>query len=179
MKLTQNAGKRVRVSQDWFWFYFWLDEKVARVFKPIVWRTKRKTNCFSTLKWKPLYMLLDVNPGNRLFASSLVTLFQNESECETFHMKMSSTCSFILMQIKVIFIWMVSHLGPIHTNPFSNENEDVLLRFQKDLRPHLSFSYRFRPSTLQRRSREKPHGSVCPPFWILTVEWSGARSFLF
>ena len=22
MKLTQSAGKRVRVSQDWFWFYF-------------------------------------------------------------------------------------------------------------------------------------------------------------
>ena len=46
---------------------------------------------------------------------------------------------------------MVSHLGPVHTNPFSNENRAVLLRFQKDLRPHLSFSYRFRPSTLQRR----------------------------
>ena len=30
-------------------------------------------------------------------------LFQNESECETFHMKMSFACSFILMQIKVIF----------------------------------------------------------------------------
>ena len=28
------------------------------------------------------------------------------------------------------------------------------------------------------RSREKPHGSVCPPFWILTVEWSGVRSCL-
>ena len=28
------------------------------------------------------------------------------------------------------------------------------------------------------RSREKPHGSVCPPFWILTVEWSGAWSRL-
>ena len=28
------------------------------------------------------------------------------------------------------------------------------------------------------RPREKPHGSVCPPFWILTVEWSGARSCL-
>ena len=25
----------------------------------------------------------------------------------------------------------------------------------------------------------KRHGSVCPPFWILTVEWSGARSCLF
>ena len=71
------------------------------------------------------------------------------------------------------------HLGPVHTNPFSNKNEAVLLRFQKDFRPHLSFSYRFRPSTLQRRSREKPHGSVCPPFWILTVEWSGAQSCLF
>ena len=40
-------------------------------------------------------------------------------------------------------------------------------------------TYRFRPSTLQRGSREKPHGSVCPPFWILTVEWSGARLCLF
>ena len=37
----------------------------------------------------------------------LVPLFQNESKCETFHMKMSSACSFIFMQIKVIFIWRV------------------------------------------------------------------------
>ena len=29
------------------------------------------------------------------------------------------------------------------------------------------------------RSREKPRGTVCPPFWILTVEWAGARSCLF
>ena len=28
------------------------------------------------------------------------------------------------------------------------------------------------------RSRKKPHGSFCPPFWIITVEWSGARSCL-
>ena len=34
-------------------------------------------------------------------------LFQNESKCETFHMKMSFACSFILMQIKVIFIIMI------------------------------------------------------------------------
>ena len=32
---------------------------------------------------------------NRPFPSSLVPLFQNESKCETFHMKMSSACSFI------------------------------------------------------------------------------------
>ena len=44
---------------------------------------------------------------NRPFPSSLVPLFQNESKCETFHMKMSSACSFILIQIKLIFIRMV------------------------------------------------------------------------
>ena len=45
--------------------------------------------------------------------SSLVPLFQNESKCETFHMKMSSARSFIFMQIKVIFIRMVSHLDSL------------------------------------------------------------------
>ena len=47
---------------------------------------------------------------NRPFPSSLVPLFENVSKCETFHMKTSSTCSFILMQINVICIRMVSHL---------------------------------------------------------------------
>ena len=47
--------------------------------------------------------------GNRPFPSSFVPLFQNEFEYETSHVKMSSTCSFILMQIKVISIRMVSH----------------------------------------------------------------------
>ena len=31
----------------------------------------------------------------------LVPLFQNESKCETFQMKMSSACSFIFMHIEV------------------------------------------------------------------------------
>ena len=47
---------------------------------------------------------------NSPFPSSLVPLFQNESKRETFHMKMSSAWSFIFMQIKVIFIRMVSYL---------------------------------------------------------------------
>ena len=33
MQLTQSTGKHSWMSFDWFWFYFWLDEKVARVFK--------------------------------------------------------------------------------------------------------------------------------------------------
>ena len=46
---------------------------------------------------------------NRPFPRSLVPLFQKKSKCETFHMKMSSACSFIFMEIEVIFIRMVSH----------------------------------------------------------------------
>ena len=45
-----------------------------------------------------------------VFLSSHVPLFQNESKCEPFHMKVSSACSFIFMQIKFIFIRMVWHL---------------------------------------------------------------------
>ena len=50
---------------------------------------------------------------NRPFPSSLVPLFHSESKCETFLMKMSSACSSISMQIKDIFITMVSHLGSL------------------------------------------------------------------
>ena len=35
------------------------------------------------------------------------------------------------------------YAGYVHTNPFSNENGAVLIRFQNNLRPYLSFSYRF------------------------------------
>ena len=62
-----------------------------------------------------VYHLYDLNwwTMNRPFPSSLVPLFQNESKCETFQIKMSSACSFIFMQIKVIFIRMVSHLDSL------------------------------------------------------------------
>ena len=32
MGLTQSAGKCTRARHIWLWFYFWLDEKVARIF---------------------------------------------------------------------------------------------------------------------------------------------------
>ena len=50
---------------------------------------------------------------NRPFPGSLGPPFQNKSKCETFHMKMSSACSFIFMQIKAIFIGMISHLDSL------------------------------------------------------------------
>ena len=65
---------------------------------------------FMSLSWSFGVLRITGKCTNRPFLSSLVPLFQNESKCETFHMKMSSACSFILMQIKVIFITTVSHL---------------------------------------------------------------------
>ena len=47
------------------------------------------------------------------FPSSLLPLFQNESKCETFHMKMSFTYKSIRMQIILIFIWKISHLDSV------------------------------------------------------------------
>ena len=67
---------------------------------------------------------------------------------------MSSAGSFAKyqsFQVKSLFTYLEPLVRPCPDNPFSNENGAVLLRFQKDLRPHLSFSYRFRPSTLQCR----------------------------
>ena len=55
----------------------------------------------------------EIQDANRPFPSSLIPLFQNESKYETFHTKMSSACSFIFMQIKVISIRMVSHLDSL------------------------------------------------------------------
>ena len=65
---------------------------------------------------------------NRPFPRSLVPLFQNESECETFQMKMSSACSFILMQIKAIFITMVSHLDSLWNRGTRELGNDLLTR---------------------------------------------------
>ena len=59
----------------------------------------------------PNYLLMIEQ--NRPVPSSLVPLFQNESKCETFHMNMSSACSFFFMQIKVIFIRMVWHFDSL------------------------------------------------------------------
>ena len=55
-------------------------------------------------------LTLEPKVPNRPFPSCLLPLYQNESTCETFHMKMRSACSFIFMQIKVIFIWMALRL---------------------------------------------------------------------
>ena len=51
-QLTRSAGRRVRVSCHWFWFDFWLDEKVARVFQAHLIAQQRKTRFISTIKWK-------------------------------------------------------------------------------------------------------------------------------
>ena len=63
-----------------------------------------------SIAWTFMQIMCNVN---RPFPSYIVPLFPNKSKCETFHTKMSSACSFIFMQIKLIFIRMVSHLDSL------------------------------------------------------------------
>ena len=76
------------------------------------------------------------NSCNRPFPSSQVPLFQNESICETFHMKMSSACSFIFMQIKVIFIRMVSHLDSLWNGGTRELGNGLFLRQRPSFSAH-------------------------------------------
>ena len=69
----------------------------------------------------------------------------------------------MMTRIFVSFVRLMERLRP-------RPHQSVFKRFASTL----LFSYRFRPSTLQRQSREKPHGSICPPFLD-----TGAHSCLF
>ena len=55
-KARENACEWVTIGFGFIpdWMKTWRE-----IFKPIVQRNKRKTNYFSTLKWKPLYYLCD------------------------------------------------------------------------------------------------------------------------
>jgi len=50
MELIQSAGKREQTRHDWFGFTSDWMKKWREFYKPIAWRSKRKTNHFSTLK---------------------------------------------------------------------------------------------------------------------------------
>ena len=65
MQLTQSAGKRVRAGCHWFWPYFWLDAKVARIFQAHLVAQKRKTSFISTLEWKTLNTALNKHKSDK------------------------------------------------------------------------------------------------------------------
>ena len=104
-----------------FWYtrqVFWVLQSALRM---LLWKHTTLFSSLSVAQVKVpgiffLFVFLLYSGGlqiNRPFPSSLVPLFQNECKCETLLMKMSSTCSFIFMQIKVIFIRMVLHLDSL------------------------------------------------------------------
>ena len=90
-------------------------------------------------------------------------------------------------------------LGPVHTDPFSKWFVSTLIVFVSFSPVHTTMPYPFwkRFFTLSAHAQMnsthahfnisageigaklKSHGSVCPPFGILMVEWSSARSCLF
>ena len=71
-----------------------------------IWQTDFTTKPLLKLKCKLQFFCGQIGH----FWVLLCLCFQNESKCETIYMKMSSACSFIFMQINVIFIRMVLHL---------------------------------------------------------------------
>ena len=100
-QLEAIRGKSVSVS-DYFQSFFFRKRNVTYFSSRTGYRVELETH-----KKDPILI------PNRPFPSSLVPLLQSESKCETILMKMSSTCSFIFMQIKLIFIRMVSHLDSL------------------------------------------------------------------
>ena len=92
---------------------------------------------------------------DRPFPGSLVPLFQNESKCKTFHMKMSSVCSLIFMQIKVIFIKMVSHLDSLW-NRGTRELGNGLLNNMPNFHSILLFQWYFVTVCLHIRPLKSP-----------------------
>ena len=95
-------------------------------------------------------------------------------------------------------VWRVT-LGLVLTNPFSKRSASTLIVFVSFSPVHTTTSYpfwkccytlsahaqmnwtraHFNISAREIGAKLKPHGSACPPFWILAVEWSGAWSCLF
>ena len=91
------------------------------------------------------------------------------------------------------------NLDPVHTNPFSWISKRFLRPYLSFLPVHITTPYplwkrfytlnahaqmnstnaRFNISAREIGAKLNPYGSVCPPFWIVTVEWFGARSCLY
>ena len=84
-------------------------------------------------------------------------LFQNESKCETFYMKMSSACSFIFIQIKVIFIRMVSHSDPFGNRGTRELENDLLHTVERTVtrQTHFLKSIVMRGALLWRDNRSE------------------------
>ena len=92
VSLTESAGKRVR-----FWFYYWLDEKVARglLSQSCI---SAKTNYFLTLenKWKPLNCRPYHGLGNRDDLDKKVTLDRKDFVCIEIPQSITLNLSWIL-----------------------------------------------------------------------------------
>ena len=107
-------------------------------------------------------------PTNRAFPSSLVPLFQNESKCNTFHLKMSSACSFIFMQIKVILMSMVLHLDSLWDRGTRELRNGLLSNITKHA---LWFSYVISRDVYWSKEIPCSFASVFP--WVMHTPFTG------
>ena len=90
---------------------------------------------------------------NRPFPSCVLPLFQTESKCEIFHMKMSMICIRMDLWVKFIFIWKVSHLDSFWNRGKTQLGNGLLpLRFRSQI-PRLTWQ-------AQALERDVAHSSV-------------------
>ena len=81
-------------------------EKINTDYKRRIWKIKAKLVNVR----KPWLSSFKLSQINGPFPSCRLPLFQNESKCETIQMKMSLIYVKMNMRVKLIFIWLVSHL---------------------------------------------------------------------
>ena len=90
-----------RSGSSWLFWYVWQEIWLFRVAVCLSIKTIPGAQPF-ILKWVLLTSLFSYK-SNRPFPSCLLPLFQNESWCTTFHMKRSSICKTISVQVKLIW----------------------------------------------------------------------------
>ena len=84
-KAPENECQKVMIG---FWFYFWLDKKIGASFS--------SQSCSVVMQ------------NQYVISELLLPLFQNESWCTIFDVEMRFSCTFIVLQIKLISIWKVA-----------------------------------------------------------------------
>ena len=86
---------------------------------------------------------------------------------------------FVLCGWLIVNKLLLSYLSflPVHiTTPYPLSKRFYTLNAHAQMN---STNAHFNISAREIGAKLNPYGSVCQPFWIVTVEWSGARSCLF
>ena len=103
-----------------------------------------------------------------------------QNECKTFHINMSSAGSFIFMQIKVIFISMVSHLDLLWNRSTRELGNGLLGAWRTSVWMQNNFFFFFRFETEAKGNPEMAYWVLGEPTQdnfaqVPRLQWSGTK----